>query len=87
MQCLLICIDLWKANLNHILIAPRARVAYNVGDYRAAKAAGHWEIPDERLVTGKWNQVEQVTWQDTPPPQLLLFDDGVRTAATSFKLF
>lgn len=32
-ECLLVCVDLWKEKLGRIVMAPRARVAYTVGDY------------------------------------------------------
>ena len=63
--------------MTHIVVAPRSRVAYNVGDYDAAQKVGEWDRPDPNLVTGVWNQVEKVSaWQAQPPEQILLFDFG-----------
>jgi len=75
-ECLLVCVDLWKQKLGRIVMAPRARVAYTVGDYNSAKKTGELKLEQWRE-TGAWDPArEQLLLTAEPPDKILVYEDG-----------
>ena len=92
-ECLLVCVDLWKQKLGRIVMAPRARVAYTVGDWvrplsarliltlqNSAKKTGDFKLEQWRE-TGAWDpEREQLLLTAEPPGKILVYEDGCERA-------